>query len=418
MNAPVSRIETVAADTPFAARLARGFGYPLRGAALPTCVALALAHYVGLLPAYIGLLASALVWAATWRYAANCMLHTAHGYADPPDVGAEGNDTAGWGLVAIHLLAIGLCMLAALFFPHALWPLLLGFALMLPAIDMSLAFDGNLALALNPLNAWRIIAGFGTAYLIPVAINVLLGVLIVLASAATALLPRLLALPLFALAYGYLIVLAFHLMGAMIHQRHERFGLEPEAQALVAASGQDADAQLLARVEQVGADDPLAAIALLVPRLQDRIAPAALHRAYRQLLQRQGLRDGLLVHGQIWMAGLLAAGEPRRALAVLQECTDLDASFAPDDPANTAALADQAMRLGMPRIALRLCRGYLRLWPRAEQAPRLGLLAGRLLGDTLGQRTEAVVLLGKLAGAWPDHALRGEIDAQLQRFAA
>ena len=36
------RVEIVAADTPFAQRLRGGFGYPLRGAALATCVVLAL----------------------------------------------------------------------------------------------------------------------------------------------------------------------------------------------------------------------------------------------------------------------------------------------------------------------------------------------------------------------------------------
>lgn len=63
------RVETVAADTSFHARLRSGFGNPLRGAALPTCMVLALIHYVGLLPGYIGALASALAWAATRRHA-------------------------------------------------------------------------------------------------------------------------------------------------------------------------------------------------------------------------------------------------------------------------------------------------------------------------------------------------------------
>ena len=184
------RVEVVPADTPFGERLAAGFGYPLRGAALPTCVVLALVHYVGLLPSWTGALAGALVWAATWRYAADCLLHTANGYADPPDVGFDSNSTSGWGLTAIHLLVVALCVVAIVFFPRLLWPLLILAALMLPAIDMSLAFDGNLALAINPLNWVRVIGGFGIAYLIPVAINLLLGVLIVLASVTTALLDR------------------------------------------------------------------------------------------------------------------------------------------------------------------------------------------------------------------------------------
>jgi hypothetical protein len=373
------RVETVAADTPFGERLRTGFGYPLRGAALPTCVVMALLHYVGVLPSYIGALASALVWAATWRYAADCMLHTANGYADPPDVGSEGNDASGWGLTAVHLLVVAFCVLAIVFFPRLLWPVLIVSALALPAIDMSLAFDGNLALALNPFNWGRVIGRFGMAYLTPVAINLLLGVLIVFASITSALLPRLLALPLFALAYTYLIVLAFHLMGAMIHQRHEHFGLEPEAPKLARAAGQDADTILLAEVDSLAATDPEAATALLVGRMQDRVAPAALHQAYRRLLQQQNLRDGLLVHGQIWIAALIAQDESRRALGLLQECCGIDDGFIPDDPRTCGELADLAARLGMKRIALHLCNGFLAHWPRDPQATHYGVLAARQL---------------------------------------
>jgi hypothetical protein len=373
---------------------------------------MALLHYVGLLPSYIGALASALVWAATWRYAADCLLHTAHGYADPPDVGSDGNDASGWGLTAIHLLVVALCVIAIVFFPRLLWPVLIVSALALPAIDMSLAFDGNLALALSPLNWMRVIGSFGAAYLIPVAINLLLGVLIVVASISTALLPRLLALPLFAFAYTYLIVLAFHLMGAMIHQRHERFGLEPEAPKLARAGGQDADETLLAEVDVLSGTDPAAATALLVARMQDRVAPASLHVAYRRLLQRQNLRDGLLVHGQIWIAALIAQGESRRALGLLQECCGIDAGFIPDDPRTCGELADLAARLGMSRIALHLCNGFLAHWPRDQQAPHYGLLAARKLAEHADQRADATALLDRLSTAWPEHPLRAEIDAQ------
>ena len=355
----MSRVETVAADTPFGERLRTGFGYPVRGAALPTCTVMALLHYVGLLPSYIGALASALVWAATWRYAADCLLHTAHGYADPPDVGSDGNDASGWGLTAIHLLVVGLCVIAIVFFPRLLWP-----------------------------------------------------VLIVVASVSTALLPRLLALPLFAFAYTYLIVLAFHLMGAMIHQRHERFGLEPEAPKLARAGGQDADETLLAEVDVLSRTDPAAATALLVARMQDRVAPASLHVAYRRLLQRQNLRDGLLVHGQIWIAALIAQGESRRALGLLQECCGIDAGFIPDDPRTCGELADLAARLGMSRIALHLCNGFLAHWPRDPQAPHYGLLAARKLAEHADQRADATALLDRLSAAWPEHPLRAEIDAQ------
>ncbi|MGB5852303.1 MAG: hypothetical protein WBG85_08420 [Rhodanobacter sp.] len=411
------RVEIVAPDTPFAQRLRDGFGYPLRGAALPTCVALALIHYVGLLPGYVGLLAIVLVWAATWRYAAECMQHTANGYADPPDVGTDGN-SSGWGLTAVHLLVVALCVVSIVFFPRLLWPVLILAALVLPAIDMSLAFDGNLALAINPLNWLRVMGAFGAAYLVPVAINLLLGILVVVASVATAQLPRVLALPLFAFAYTYLIVLAFHLMGAMIHQRHEHFGMTPEAPALARASGQDADDELVEAARQQAADDPMAALRQLAGRLRERAAPPAVHQFYRELLQRQSLRDDLLVHGQIWIAALIAQNEPRRALGVLQECIGIDAGFVPDDPRTCGVLADLAARIGMSRLAIHLGQGYVAHWPRDPQAPHYGLLAARALAAHADQHASAAALLDRLIAAWPEHPLREEIDAQRRQLAS
>ncbi|MEO6799419.1 MAG: hypothetical protein ABI178_05740 [Rhodanobacter sp.] len=412
----MSRIEVVAADTPLGERLVSSFSYPLRGAGLATCTVLALIHFVGLLPSYVGALGSMLVWAATWRYAADCLLRTANGYADPPDVGLDSNSTAGWGLTAIHLLVVALCVLAIVFWPGLFWPVLILAIFVLPAIDMSLAFDANMALALNPLNWARIVRAFGTAYLVPVAINLLLGITIVLASLSSALLPRVLALPLFGFAFSWLIVLAFHWMGVLIHQRHERFGMEPEAPRLAQAAGQDGDATLLQEVAALATDDVQAATGLLVERLRTRSAPAAIHLAYRQLLQRQQLRDPLLVHGQIWIAALIAQGESRRALGVLQECAGLDADFVPDDPHTCGELADLAARLGMRRIAVQLCLAYLQHWPRDTQAPHYGLLASRLLAEHAERHAEAMQLLDQLASAWPEHPLRAEIEQQRQRL--
>ena len=407
------RIEVVAADTPFDERLAAGFGYPLRGAGLATCTALALAHYAGLLPG-IGTLASLLVWAATWRYAAECMQHTANGYANPPDVGVDEAGATGWALALIHLVAAALFAACAGFAPSALWLLLPVLMLALPAIDMSLAFDGNVLLALNPATWWRIAHGFGGAYLVPVAINLLLGALVAAAMLTSGLLPHLLALPLFGFAYTWLIVLAFHLMGALIHQRHERFGLEPEAPRLARAANQDGDSRLLDEARTLAGGDPVAALHRLAERLRQRQAPAPVHQLYRELLRRQGLRNDLLVHGQIWIAALIAQDEARRALGVLQECCGIDPAFVPDDPRTCGELADLAARLGMERLAIHLGRGYLAHWPRDGQAPHYGLLAARLLGARAERRTEAIVLLEKLASAWPGHPLRNDIAA-LQR---
>ncbi|WP_430390558.1 hypothetical protein [Dyella sp. 20L07] len=414
------RIATVSPDTPFRERFFTGLSYPLRGGGLATCTALALAHYLVILPAYIGLFASFALWTVTWRYAATCMLHTANGFADPPDVGVDENPAAGNGLTAVHLLAVAMCVISVVFYPPMLWPLILLFAITLPAIDMSLAFDGSMELALSPVNWWEIMRRFGRAYFIPVLLNLATGGLIVLASIATTFLPKLLSLPLFSFAYTYLIILNLHLMGAMIHQRHESFGLEPEAETLVRDNGQDDDTQLLHQVQAVASVDRRTAITMLVARMQSRSAPTPMHLAYRELLRQEGLNDGLLEHGQIWIAALIANGEPRRALGLTQECMDIDAAFLPDSPDNVGILADQAARAGMTRLALKLCRGFLTHWPRSPEMPRIGLMAGRLLGGELGQHAEAIVLLGKVAAACPDHPLHEEIKlltASLQRQA-
>ena len=414
----MSRIEVVAADTPFSERLLSGFGYPLRGAGLATCMALGLVHYVGLLPSYIGVLSSLLVWAATWRYAADCLLRTANGYANPPEVALDSSSTAAWGLTAIHLLVVAICVLAVVFWPRLLWPVLILAVVILPAIDMSLAFDANLALALNPLNWFRVMGSFGVIYLVPVAINLLLGITVVMASLSTAMLPRVFALPLFGFTYSWLIVLAFHLMGVLIHQRHEQFGLEPEAPRLAQATGQDADAALLQDVATLAPDDVRAATGLLVDRLRERSAAPSIHLAYRQLLKQQGLHDALLVHGQIWIAALIGQRESRRALGVLQECLAQNADFIPDDPHTCGELAELAARLGINRIAEKLCRGYLQHWPRDAQAPHFGLLASRLLTEHSDQQAMAVQLLDQLIAAWPGHPLCAELKQQRQRLAA
>lgn len=412
-----ARVRAVDPDTPLGERFVDGLDYPLRGAALPTLVGLVLCHYLALLPTMLGLLASLFVWGLTWRYAAECMQHTANGFADPPDVGLGDSDRAAWGLTVVHVLAAAFCMAMPFYSPALFVPALLAVALALPAIDMALAFDGSLLVALNPAHWGEIIRRFGWSYLLPVGINLAVGVLALLATLVSAYLPRLLALPLFAFAYSYLIVLGFHLMGVMIHRRHEHFGLTPEAEVLAEALGQNDDRRLLDQARELAAHDPMAATRLLVPRLRDREAPAEVHQAYRDLLRRQHLTDALLVHGQIRIAALMANDEPRKALGMVQDCVAIDPDFLPDDPGNAAALAEIAARSGMRHMALKLGRGWLATWPRDGRAPAVALLVARAL-EADGQSMEASVLLGRVAAAWTDHPRHAELLEHIARLQA
>lgn len=412
----MSRIELLDPRQPLSRQLPEALRYPLRAAALPGLVAFTLAHYLALLPV-AGWLLELVIWAATYIYALECLRQTADGFAQPPEFAEPGH--GGWALVAILLWSTVLTLLVKLNFGGGTWLVTALMAVSLPAIAMSLALDGSVWLALNPLTWLQVMARFGVPYLLLIGVQLLVALVVGLARHGFEhALPQLLALPLFYFVANYAIVFNFHLMGVLIHQRHEHFGLQPRAHALARQNHQDDDQRLLDEVESLAADQPQAALDLLVPRLRDRAAPDALHLAYRHLLKQQGLRDAMLVHGQIWIAALIAQSESRRALGVLQECIGLEANFIPDDPRSCGELADLAARLGMSRMALQLGRGYLARWPRDPQTPHYGLLASRLLSTHPDQHAEALQLLEQLAADWPGHPLSADIGIQRQRLAS
>ncbi len=410
----MSKIELIDPRQPLSGQLLEALRYPLRAAALPALAAFTLTHYLGMLPV-AGWLLELVIWAATYLYALECLRHSADGFAQPPEFAEPGH--GGWALVAILLWSTVLTLLVKLNFGGGGWLVTALMAVSLPAIAMSLALDGSVAHALNPLTWLQVMSRFGLPYLLLIGVQLLIALIVgVTQHGAESILPRLLALPLFYFVANYATLFNFHLMGVLIHQRHEQFGMQPKAHVLATQNHQDDDQDLLDEVEALAREQPRAALDLLVPRLRDRAAPASLHLAYRRLLKQQGLRDAMLVHGQIWIAALIAQGESRRALGVLQECIGLDADFIPDDPRSCGELADLAARLGMSRMALQLGRGYLAHWPRDPQAPHYGLLTARLLGEQPEQHAEAMRLLDQLVSAWPGHPMQPAMQAAARQL--
>jgi hypothetical protein len=368
-------VRTAIEDMPLAGRLLRGLQYPLRGGALFACITLASCHYAVLLPSVVGLGAALAVWIATWRYAIDCMVQTADGYDDPPEVQLEGRAGNPRGILMLHVATILACAAVATFAPGGLWLALLVAALLLPAMDMSLAFDGDIAVALNPLTWLQVVARFGAAYLIPVVANALLVACILIAREGIAHLPRILSLPIFGLICSWLVILDFHWMGVLIWHYRERLGMNPEAPEIAARLGATDDDDLLATCDALAQDDPEEAAIRLRDRIRERLAPAEVHRRFRALLRRLHRDDLLLGHGQTWIAQLCASGDERRALGVVQECREIEPGFLPVDPAHTAALAKAASRIGMHELAWHLANGFVQRWPHHEAASGLKLLA-------------------------------------------
>lgn len=363
------RIELIDADAPLVQRLATGLRYPLANGALATCITLALCRYVAIVPGllhipFIGIAVSVIIWAATWRYAIDCMVHTADGYAEPPEVSLDDHVGSPRALLVLHVALLAALIAIVMLAPGALWPTLLAAAFLLPAICMSLAFDGAIDVALNPLTWITIIARLGAAYMVPVIANLLLAVLVAFAYLGASRLPVLLAAPVYGFACTYLVLLDFHWMGLLVWHYRERLGMHPEAPVLARATGQGADDELLAECEVLARSDPEAAAIRLRDRIRERIAPTPVHALFRKLLHQLQRNDLLLAHAQTWIAQLCVTGEARRALGLVQECREIDPGFVPDDPDNANTLAALAARMGMAKLAQHLEHAIARRWPQ------------------------------------------------------
>lgn len=390
---------------PYGQHLPDALRYPLQPAALTTIAVLAVAHFGNRLPA-IGWLIELGVWAATYKYAAECLRSTADGYADPPEATLHTEDRVGWALVAIQLAV--LIALALLGHVHAEAGLALRIAVaaVLPAICMSLTMDGNVPLALNPATWIAVARRFGIAYAALVASWLAIGLVRhVLQRAVDASLPLLLSDPLHYALGNYALLLQFHLAGYLVYAHHARVGHRPAAWQLDADAGLHADAELVEQAQshaEHGAH-PLALEALAL-RLRERDAPDAVHAEYRRLLRQAGDTPALLAHGREWIGVLLARDEAHRALSVAQECLALDPAFLPESPEQVVALVRKADGLGMPRLALQLADVFAQRSPAHTLLPDTELVAARLLADRLDRREEARRRIAAALARFPGHA--------------
>lgn len=366
----MAHTELVDVDLPPGQRLLRSLGYPLSGAGLSVCIVLALCSYLTMLPLLIGFTIKLLLCAVAFGYAIDGMVSTADGYAQLPEVSLS-HAGSPKGVTFVYLLIL----LAGLAIPHAFWPALAFTVLVMPAMTMSLAFDGDFFLAANPATWVRVVKRFGLAYLVPASGNVVILAVVWLLPLMRAWLPSLLYPPVFGFCFTYLVLLDFHWMGLCILHQRERLGMTPGAPKLASAAGQDADEMLASECKTLAENDLEQAAMRLRDRIRQRAAPASIHLLFRELARKLGRNDVLLDHAQAWITQLCANGEARRALGLVQECRDIDPAFSPAAPGDTEMLADLASRMGMRDLASHLARSILQRWPQGEAASRLGDIA-------------------------------------------
>ncbi|MGN6480288.1 hypothetical protein [Luteibacter sp.] len=405
------RVALADASLPFSRRIVAGLGYPTRGSAIVTILGVTALDLLAFIPMFmLRLLVVTVGWIALYRYAFACLRHTADGFEAPPEMAMHSEGDATKALILIQMAGNALVFLVPWLLekPGLQLPLAVAMAFVLPVVTMSLTFDGA-GTALNPLTWFAVIGRLGGDYFKLFGVCLVAGV--AQASAQYAMQqhgPSFLATAIYYLMANYFAIYTFHLMGALIHRHHERLGYRPESEALVEATREDDDSALLAHVNEIARDDVPGATDILTERLREGLAPAPLHTRYRQLLRAQERMPELLVHGQIWIAALVAGGETRRALGVVQDCVGIDPAFVPDAPNTCGPLADTAAQGGMQRLALQLALGYLRLWPGDAGAPHYGLLAVQMHFQQ-EQREQAAALARSLLHAYPGHPVSQDL---------
>jgi hypothetical protein len=399
---------------PFWSRLGDVLLYPLRGEALITLIALTGARLLGFLPV-LGWIIDLLITVALLKYGFEVLRASADGRTEAPLIDREVPDNAGWAQIGLQFAFIGAGLAAALQLPWQPALLLIcALAFFYPAALMLLAMTESLFNALNPARWWEVMTRLGGAYL-----GLAILVLLILASAVlfqallASRLPALLGSLSADFVRAWALIASYHLMGYVIYQYQDALDHTP-APAPVPLSGPRADpdqrqldsAQALVSQGKIGE-----AIGQLREHISERGATDAVHQLYRRLLTQTQDRTALLEHGRQYLNVLLANERDADLLRLLADCQAIDPGFAPASAELVLPLAEKAVKAGQTEMALRLTLDFAERHPKHKHIPHNGLLAARLLRREPARRAQANGLLRQLQRDYPNHSLKGEMDA-------
>lgn len=399
---------------PFWTRIRAIALYPLQGAALWSLIALTLCGLLAMLPV-VGWIIGILTWLAIYRYAFEILRHTANGHLEPPEHTLEAGDGAVLRLLLLTILLFVPVIAVAVLTRSLPLTALVAVAVVLlqPGCVISLAMDGSLRRALNPMVPLTLATRIGWPYLAAFGL-----LFVIQASAATAdhwlgeYLPPVVA-DLAATAVSIWGLFAtFHLMGYLVYQYHDRLGFEPDAHD--APGRDDPDGRLLADAEARVAEGELAqAMQLLRGEIRSRAVGLPVHELYHRLLRQGGQGDELREHARQYLSRLMHERQERRALALSREMLDLQPDFVPAQQEHAVALVERARLAGQYRLCTDLLLAMLGHWPRAPLAPHWQLEAAMLLAERFGEDEPARELLRRALDGCEDQDLRRKLQAAL-----
>lgn len=399
---------------PFWNRLPAMLLYPAHMSALLTVIVLGLAHLLAFVP--LGWVWVLLATVAMYRYAFDCLLASADGELQPPEIALSDDDGMGWRFIGLIILLVLFLVVCGMVLGRGVIFVALLLAFALPGIIITLALEQSVMRSLNPGKWLGVITRIGWPYLAAFGLCV-----VVLLSETQAkgwvaqLMPAAAATVLIAIIGNYAMLVTFHLMGYLVYQYHDVLGFESAGpQASGPLSRPDPDQDVLDEAAQLVRDgQPEAATARLSSHLRGRGGTPKVHQQYRKLLHLSGDKEGLLKHGQEYVNTLMAQDKDRDALAVVRDCQTLDPKFGPPHAEQVTRLARLAADSGQAKLALGLLSGFHQRFPKSRDIVRNYVLAATLMHEHLGQDAKAHSLLSSLKSNYPDSALMPRINERL-----
>lgn len=399
---------------PFWSRVRAITFYPLQGAAFWSLLALTLCTLLGAIPG-VGWILSLVTWLAVYRYAFEILRHTANGHPGAPEYALALGDGAVIRLFALSLLVIA-GLIAVVFLTRSAGMLLLTIgviALMQPGMVISLALDGSLRRALNPLVPLDLALRIGWPYL---AAFCLLFVIQISTMVAGKWLRAYLPPEVSSVACNFVAIWGlfstFHLLGYLVYQYHEVLGFEPEA--LQDTRRADPDQRLLDEAEgHVRDGHPREAREALRGAIRGRAVSLGVHELYQRLLRKEGASPELHDHAQQYIGRLIAEKQERRAVSVLREMLETDPDFTPAQVDQAIALVDRARMAGQHQLTVDALRAMVRKWPRHEAAAQWALDAALLLAERYGRDEEARALLDSALETCEQEDVRRRLQSAL-----
>jgi hypothetical protein len=228
--------------------------------------------------------------------------------------------------------------------------------------------------------------------------------------------PEWLLLPLINWVLIYFSWVMCSLLGYVMYQNHEAFGIDllpgagidtqPPDRRTPQQIEHDATDALVAQKVTEGDLEGALGIAYEHQRTRHDELPA--QRRYHRILALANKTPSLLDHAQRFIPLLLRLGQNAEALRVCQTCRAQDAKFVLAEADHTLALARTAWGVGDAALTLALLGGFDRRFKGHASVPKAYELAARALLQGMGRADMALKVLATLEARHPNDAATQE----------